>query len=201
MARGLYSVVTPLPFSKAAAVEMSKVFRTLLNLRNQQGRAGEILDEVYAKVGDYKPIQNINDLYFNINRGSSWALQCYKSHGFHFHTHSNNCSELSFRRLLMFSKSGFTIEIFPINFDELKPIGLLEKYTINGPSLVELEFDGRMVHRFRPLDDGELFAYSIHIKDLSNDDKVASTQTHEYNDNAPNEIVEHQLSSTLLDDG
>lgn len=74
-------------------------------------------------------------------------------------------------------------------------LGPLEKFVMEGPSFAELEFDGRMVHRFRPLKDGTLYAYSVHHKDISHDDHVTSRQTHAVKDTMPTEVVKHTLTS------
>ena len=130
--------------------------------------------------------------------GSGWALQCYATHGFHYHTFAANNDLLSFRRLLLFSDKGFTAEIYPLNFATGKASGPLERYRVTGPSLAELEFDGKLVHRFRPINGGVLFAYSMHAVDVNNDDAAAQTQTHPVGEYDGGEIIEHQLQSAPM---
>jgi len=202
MASGLYASMTPLPFSSEAAAQLMSVFGSLIDLRRDQDRAGEVLDEIYARVGDGAPLYSENSrVKHRVDgsvTGSSWALQCFKTHGFHYHSYSDDEKLLSYRRLLLFSNRGFTAEIYPLDFASLQPSGPLEKFIFEGASMAELEFDGRMVHRFRPLGDGELYAYSVHCMDLSGTDHAAKRQTHAVAGEGPEEIIEHLMKSPEL---
>ena len=198
MATGLYATLTPLPFSEAAAIQMAKSFSALLAERAAQGWAGSVLDETFAKVADYAALPAKQTAPRPVTIGSGWALQCYATHGFHYHTFAANNELLSFRRLLLFSDKGFTAEIYPMNFTTGKAIGPLERYRVNGPSMSELEFDGKLVHRFRPINGGVLFAYSMHAVDVQNDDAAAQTQTHPVGEYDGGEIIEHQLQSPQI---
>jgi hypothetical protein len=198
MATGRYATLTPLPFSAPAATEMERVFERILAIRASQGRKGDILDESYAKVSDYiklsEKLSNESE-QLPLSLGSAWALECRANHGFHYHSYSTQDPSLSFRRLLFFSDQGFTAEFFPYDQALRQALGPLERFIMHGPSFAELEFDGRIVHRFRPLSNGRLFAYSIHHNDLSTDDHAASTQTHEVLDIEPPEVIQHTLRS------
>ena len=202
MATGLYATLTPLPFSELAAVQMAKSFAALLAERAAQGRAGSVLDETFAKVADYAPLPVARPQASVGNRplsvGSGWALQCFAAHGFHYHTFAGDNDLLSFRRLLLFADQGFTAEIYPTNFATGKASGPLERYRLTGPSMAELEFDGKLAHRFRPINGGVLFAYSMHALDVHNDDAAAQTQTHSVGEYAGGEVIEHQLQSTVI---
>jgi len=210
MSSGLYASLTPLPFSEQSAHEFISVFGALLSLRTREGRAGEVLDERYAKVGDNQPLTSAMQPGLSatdgvgsmrpIELGSAWVLQCYASHGFHYHSYSEDNELLSFRRLLLCADRGFTVEIYPLNFSTRNAAGPLELFVVNGAALAELEFDGRMVHRFRPLDGGLLYAYSMHALDLSGADDAAATQTFAVPGEGPAEVVEHVLSSPSLAD-
>ena len=202
MATGLYATITPLPFSELAAVQMGKAFAALLAERAAQGRAGAVLDETFAKVADYTPLPATQPNSPATNRplslGSGWALQCFASHGFHYHTFAGDNDLLSFRRLLLFSDQGFTAEIYPLNFTTGQASGPLERYRLNGPAMAELEFDGKLVHRFRPINGGVLFAYSMHALDVHQDDAAAQTQTHPVGEYSGTEVIEHQLQAARL---
>lgn len=198
MAVGLYATLTPLPFSMTAATEMAKVLKSLLDLRRSEGRSGDVLYECYAKVADYEelPLSNQSEKKSApASLGSAWILECSSNHGFHYHTFSSEDPALSFRRLLFIANKGFTAEIVPFDPARNVVLGPLEKYVMDGPSFAELEFDGRMVHRFRPLDKGSLFAYSVHYNDEFDNDHAARLQTHEVSYFQTDNVVEHILKS------
>ncbi len=206
MASGLYASMTPLPFSSNAASIFINVFQNIICLRTQEKRAGTVLDEIYARIGEYIPISSLASentsspsSYRPLMFGSSWALQCFKTHEFHYHSYSKDEELLSFRRLLLFSDHGFTAEIYPLDFEKNLPAGPLERFIFKEASLAELEFDGRMVHRFRPLNDGVLFAYSVHSKDLLNTDHAARTQTHQVTSDEPKEVNEYLMYSPEME--
>lgn len=199
MATGRYATLSPLPISTSTVQGMELVFKSLLQQRRREGRSGDILDESYAKVTDHGSLPGVNfdsNQQQAVSMGSAWVLECRKNHGFHYHTFSDQDPALSFRRLLLVATRGLTAEIFPYDPQQHKAVGPLERFVMQGPAFAELEFDGRMVHRFRPINDGTLYAYSVHHRDVSSDDHVASTQTHPVNGVMPDEVIEHGLESS-----
>ena len=125
--------------------------------------------------------------------GSAWWLECYESHGFHYHTYAEDSLDLSFRRVLFMADKGLTIELYPVDLETSLPTGPMERYELDGPAFAELAFDGKIVHRFRPTNSGRLYAYSMHIRDVADDDHVAATQTHAIDSELPEETVLHML--------
>ncbi|MCW7552381.1 hypothetical protein NX722_06920 [Endozoicomonas gorgoniicola] len=181
MAVGKYARVTKLPVSPVASkVLVSSLIESFNELRNK-GLLGSILNEEFIKSTSVRSDRNISNSDSRLlSLGSSWLLRCESAHGYHYHSFEADDPELSYRKVLFFCNAGFTLEFFEINHKTGKPIKNMgvEKFIASEPSIVELEFDGRIVHRFRPLQGGALFAYSIHLKDLSNDCNAAATQTH-----------------------
>ena len=196
-----YANITAFEISENIASSMSFMFADIFNQRELQGTMGTVLNEKYSKVGveskNY-PFAITGNLTLTESKqplrlGSSWFLECFSNHGFHYHSFSEQEPELSFRRVLFFSDNGFTIELFPIDFITQNVSGHLEKYVLSKPSFVELEFDGKLVHRFRPINQGRLFAYSVHVKDLSESEHAAKTQTHAIEVDPSENIVEFSI--------
>lgn len=201
MATGLYATVTRFPFLNDAADAMMRVGSLIIDdMRNKQ-RLGEVLDEAYGKVTETDEINEAEHLRQRLanlkttpsHLGSAWWLECYKTHGFHYHTFAEEGLDLSFRRVLFIADKGFTIELYPIDFETAAPTGPLERYELAGAAFAELAFDGRIVHRFRPTNGGKLYAYSMHARDVSDDDHAAATQTHPIDSELPKESITHNI--------
>ena len=179
MIQGNYARVTKLPINEQASKLLVASLNTSFNALREDEKLSSVLNEEFIK------IIAINDkVYAGIKEeepvsiGSTWLLKCEKNHHFHYHTFDDD-DALSYRKVLFFSDGGFTLEFFCLDHSTGELSDYLEKFVIEKASIVELEFDGRIVHRFRPIKDGKLFAYSIHIKDLSAESDAAKTQTHQ----------------------
>jgi len=84
MATGMHATLSPLPISESTARSMEIAFKALPNLRQQEGRSGDILDESYAKVTDYNGLtirKAGTEKSKAASLGSSWVLECQKNHG------------------------------------------------------------------------------------------------------------------------
>ena len=188
----LYSTLTTFLGSGACARSCILYWSEYLETERQKNRVGEALGEFYHKLSQRDSEDKssvISEKSDNkVNLGSIWLLECTNKHQFHYHTFEENNDYLSFRRILFYSETGFTVEIFPSSGR-----GCLEKYIISGAGIAELVFDGKYVHRFRPVGEGRLFALSIHSQDLSTDNDVAKTQTHLYKGDRPEEKVIRHL--------
>lgn len=178
MIEGSYARVTKLPVSEAASKLLVLSFEASFDDLRSDNKLFSILNEEYIKTTNIHPTVKLNEGdMLPASIGSTWLLKCEEDHHFHYHTFETDDS-LSYRKLLFFSSGSFTLEFFHMDHTTGEASGQLEKFFINSASIVELEFDGRIVHRFRPVDSEKLFAYSIHVKDVSTHSDVASTQTH-----------------------
>ena len=181
LTRGKYATVTKLPFSQESSkILVSSLIESFNKLRNEN-LLGSILNEEFIRstsVDLGKPGSNMDSQLLQL--GSSWLIHCESTHGYHYHSFTADDPQLSYRKILFCCNTGFTLEFFEIDHKTEKLIDNMkgEKFIVSEPSIAELEFDGRIVHRFRPLNGGHLFAYSIHYKDLSDASDVAATQTH-----------------------
>lgn len=195
MSTGIYASVSRMPFPTEAIRALFPAFEQVLKFKQQQGRMGTILDEDYAKLDDelvlsfpsHGPTRRKE-----ATQGSTWLLECRKSHGFHYHTFDVADSMLSARRLIFFADMGFTLEFFSYCAELRAPTGPLERFEVQGSSLTELAFDGRIVHRFRPTS-GRLFAISFHSRDIDSSAHAAATQTYPVEVASFSDVVCHAL--------
>ncbi|MGV8001681.1 hypothetical protein QPK14_05920 [Photorhabdus temperata subsp. temperata] len=187
MIQGNYARVTKLPVTEQASKLLVYSLDMSFDKLREEGKLSSILNEEFIKTTTINDEVNVgSEGYDPVSIGSTWLLKCEKNHQFHYHTfEDSDC--LSYRKVLFFSDAGFTLEFFVLDHSTGEISNQLEKFVIEKASIVELEFDGRIAHRFRPVEEGKLFAYSIHIKDLSTDNDVAKTQTHEVLDVPPQE--------------
>ena len=195
MPKGLYATVTSFPFPRVLGTSLVDQFRKILVQRRSQGRTGQVLDEEYSKLTEPELLSIAIGTNCEIEQsipGSCWILECMPTHGFHYHSYSVNYPMVSLRRVLFFSEGGFTLEFFRLDSAYLNPAGPLEKFVVDKPSFVELAFDGRIAHRFRPIV-GRLIAFSFHAKDVDEGDNAARTQTHPVSLTKKIECVEHFL--------
>lgn len=178
MIEGSYARVTKLPISEAASKLLVSSLEVGFDDLRRDNKLFTILNEEYIKTTTIHPNIKLNEgEMLPVSMGSTWLLKCEQDHHFHYHTfETGDC--LSYRKLLFFSSGSFTLEFFYMDHKTGEVSEQLEKFFINSASIVELEFDGRIVHRFRPVDSEKLFAYSIHVKDVNTEHDVASTQTH-----------------------
>ncbi len=201
MGKGLYATITRFPFSESAAVAMMEVGARFVDVLESKGTLGTVLNEAYGMTTDLGELNSFEEGDRSksphdspIRIGSAWWLQCFENHEFHYHNFSSSNTYLSHRRILFFADKGFTIEVFPIDMTLMTATGPLELFELDGPAFAELEFDGRFVHRFRPLEQGNLYAYSVHIKDLSDETNAAEVQTHVVEGVFPDRTVRHIIA-------
>ncbi|WP_241169984.1 hypothetical protein [Serratia marcescens] len=187
MIQGNYARVTKLPVTELASKLLVCSLDMSFDKFREEGKLSSVLNEEFIKTTAINSEVNVGaEEYSPIIIGSTWLLKCEVDHQFHYHTFEED-DYLSYRKVLFFSDAGFTLEFFSLNHSTGEMSNRLEKFVIEKASIVELEFDGRIVHRFRPAKEGKLFAYSIHIKDLSADNDAAKTQTHEVYNSPPQE--------------
>ncbi|HCR62524.1 MAG TPA: hypothetical protein DIW66_11565 [Serratia liquefaciens] len=187
MIQGNYARVTKLPVNEQASRLLVASLNTSFNTLREGEKLSSVLNEEFIKIIAINNKINVGMKEGDpVSIGSTWLLKCEKNHHFHYHTFDDD-DALSYRKVLFFSDGGFTLEFFCLNHSTGEVADYLEKFVIEEASIVELEFDGRIVHRFRPVDEGKLFAYSIHIKDLSSENDAAKTQTHQVTDIPPQE--------------
>ncbi|ATZ10359.1 hypothetical protein [Erwinia amylovora] len=179
MIQGNYARVTKLPVTEQASKLLVYSLDMSFHKLREEGKLSSVLNEEFIKTTAIKNKISVgNEEYTPVSIGSTWLLKCEVDHQFHYHTFEDD-DFLSYRKVLFFSDAGFTLEFYSIDHSTGKMSNQLEKFVVEKASVVELEFDGRIVHRFRPVKEGKLFAYSIHIKDLSAGNDAAKTQTHE----------------------
>ncbi|HEJ9146976.1 TPA: hypothetical protein SML79_000954 [Serratia marcescens] len=185
MVQGNYARVTKLPVTEQASKLLVYSLNMSFDKLREEGKLSSVLNEEFIKTTAIK-----NGIIVGKNSpisiGSTWLLKCEIDHQFHYHSFEDD-DYLSYRKVLFFSDAGFTLEFFSLDHSTGEMSNQLEKFVVEKASIVELEFDGRIVHRFRPIEEGKLFAYSIHVKDLSADNDAAKTQTHEVLDTPPKE--------------
>ena len=91
------------------------------------------------------------------------------------------------RRLVIYANDGFILSYFDKDGD------FREELIAEGPTFAEMKFDGTTVHRFRPLNEGRFFAYSIHYKDLSDDEEALGKQTTIYEGKIPEKVKVYKI--------
>ncbi len=155
-----------------------------------------VLEGLISELGEFitknNPLQCTNEKYVRTNNcqreqdlidGSAWVLECYPTDEFHWHDYGDTSENetLSYRRILMAADQGMTLSFISPNQEH-------EEFVSEGPCLVELSFDGRTPHRFRP-QNGRLIAYSFHWKDLAAEEGTLGAQTHIFTAERP-EVTE-----------
>lgn len=160
-----YSVITKFPCTKNLAESLIESMDEFIKSNNPLSCAEEIYVRTNIEDCDFKGQEEKYD--------SAWILECLPNQQYHWHSSKDDDIYYSLRRILFVADDGLNLSFFKDDGTSI----IHERIICNGPTFLELKFDGKTVHRFRP-NNGKLYAYSFHYKDFSAEESTLETQSY-----------------------
>jgi hypothetical protein len=168
-----YAAITKFPCDEVLASALINSLDSFL----QSNSPLECAEEIFVRTN----LEDCDMLNKAKDYDSAWILECLPIQQFHWHSYDKNDIYFSMRRILFIADEGLTLSFFS---KDSSSSNVHEQIISEGPSFMEIKFDGKTVHRFRP-NQGRLFAYSFHYKDFSDSEIALASQSILYEGNIP----------------